>query len=173
MQRLYILATMPLLLGYGADASAIILPSQTIAHDEHSIPTVFPTLRAAMAFFLVARLLRLIFNLVYAFSIPKVLFVADCSSNWSVLEFNVMTRADLIYLLHRTRLPVVILCPAHLGQFGEGVLGAHNGGDGRPLHALYDWTCLGPESAANSEGWADCEGRLSACNQHRVCTSFC
>jgi hypothetical protein len=62
---------MALLLGYGANASAIILPSQIISPDEHSTSTVFPTLRATMAFFLAARLLRLIFNLVYAFSIPK------------------------------------------------------------------------------------------------------
>ena len=62
---------MALLLGYSANASAITLPSQLIAHDEHDATTVFPTLCATFAFFLTARLLRLILFLVYAFYIPR------------------------------------------------------------------------------------------------------
>jgi len=72
-QRLYILFNMGLLLGYSANASAIEFPSSTAGSDDSDIDKELglPTLRAAVLFFLVARLVRLALTVVYALYLPK------------------------------------------------------------------------------------------------------
>lgn len=60
---------MALLMGYSANASAIVFPSQDV--DAVGSQPLFPTLRATFLFFLVARSLRLVFYIIYAMYLPK------------------------------------------------------------------------------------------------------
>lgn len=64
---------MSLLLGYSANASAIEFPSSAVKGDDTTLDTdpAFPTLKATVLFFLIARLARLALNVAYALYLPK------------------------------------------------------------------------------------------------------
>jgi hypothetical protein len=66
IQRLYILLNMALLLGYSANASAIVFPD---TEDAGSSPP-FATLRATVIFYLTTRALRFILYVIYATWLP-------------------------------------------------------------------------------------------------------
>lgn len=108
LQRLYILVTMGLLLGYSANASAIELP-----HEGASEPA-FPTLRAAILFFLVSRALRLVLYSLYAISLPtfRISQISAASGEFYIILEITWTTLILIFRCFRSH---GCLFPSHLG----------------------------------------------------------
>ena len=108
-ERIGLIITMMLLLGYGVNASGVAL--HTYSYNGKLIEA-FDGLQAAIAFFLVAKAQRLLFNLYYAYALPRfrkahlvyglndlvmssfylpLLFTQNRKAFWSLLTIGIIT----------------------------------------------------------------------------------